>query len=218
MEPVSPVIPGTELPETIFAANQPEYRNLPAIRCDDKGVFLSRWHLSEDERREVLESGDIYAFLYTFNQPLQPIALQVERPGQVEGAEVVKEKQESNLVTYARRELQLAGLFDKDADYDGEVAKDVLKLIEIFAGQGHAEGSALQTIALFSKLAQFKPLTPLGNPKQTGDYHDVSDLSGDKEGTILQSTRDPSVFSKDGGATWYDLDDDKREIGVAAEQ
>ena len=39
----------------------------------------------------------------------------------------------SNLVDYAERELKLAGLFDKDADYGGMLGHAVLKMVKLFA-------------------------------------------------------------------------------------
>ena len=81
MKPVSPVIPGIELPETPIAEHQDEYETLPAFRFgDQEGTVLSRWHLSWLERLRVLLTGDVYLFTMTFNRPLQPVLLQVEKP------------------------------------------------------------------------------------------------------------------------------------------
>lgn len=64
----------------------------------------------------------------------------------------------SNLINHANKELQKAGLFDKDADYDGELGKGVLELITVFANQGHSGMSAEMTIQLFTKLARFEEI------------------------------------------------------------
>lgn len=103
------------------------------------------------------------------------------------------------LVEYAERELREAGLMDKDSDYAGMLGEGVLALVKVFAEQGHSGFSAHMAIKAFSRVAAFKPLNPINNPKLTGDYIEVH------EGT-LQSTRRFSLFSDDGGATWYDLD------------
>lgn len=79
MKPASPVIPGVELPETIYAKDQPEYTPLPVFKQED-GTVLSRWHLTWRERLRVLLFGDVYLFCLTFNRSLQPVALQVEPP------------------------------------------------------------------------------------------------------------------------------------------
>ncbi len=64
----------------------------------------------------------------------------------------------SNLVNHATTELTKHGMFDKDADYDGELGKGVLDLITLFASQGHSGMSAEMTIQMFTKLARFEPL------------------------------------------------------------
>lgn len=79
MKPVSPVIPGVELPETVYAKNQPEYNPLPCHRSED-GTVLTRWKLTWRERWRVLISGDVYLFVSTFNRPLQPLLMQTEKP------------------------------------------------------------------------------------------------------------------------------------------
>lgn len=98
--------------------------------------------------------------------------------------------------------MELAGLFGKDADYEGAHAHAVMELMEVFAKQGHSGFSAHLTLDLFNQLASYKTLTPItSNPDE---WMDVSEMSGRP---MWQSKRCPSVFSKDGGQTWYDLDD-----------
>lgn len=79
MKPISPVIPTTDLPETVIAENQPEYENLPAIQCGE-GIILTRWKLTDEEIKIVKETGDIYLFMWTFGKPVMPISLQIEKP------------------------------------------------------------------------------------------------------------------------------------------
>mgnify|MGYP001571888342 CR=1 FL=1 len=79
MKPVSPIIPGYVLPETVYAKDQPEYRPLPVWR-DDDGTVLSRWKLTWRERIIALFRGDVYLWISTHNQPLQPVMLQVAAP------------------------------------------------------------------------------------------------------------------------------------------
>ncbi len=77
MSPKSPVLDEEFLSnEVVYAKDQPEYRQLPALRSED-GVVLTRWTLT-DEEREALHSGaDLFLFIHTHNQPLQPIRLEV---------------------------------------------------------------------------------------------------------------------------------------------
>jgi len=79
MQPVSPVIPGAKLPETVYAKDQPEYNSLPVFKQED-GTILSRWKLSWLERIRVLFCGNVYLWISTFNKPLQPVFMQVEKP------------------------------------------------------------------------------------------------------------------------------------------
>jgi hypothetical protein len=102
------------------------------------------------------------------------------------------------LVDHAERELKAAGLFDTDGDYGGHIGPDVLELVRVFAAQGHSGGSMDLTLELFNKVIRYKTLLPLQNPMDNREYisHEV----------MLQSTRVSTVFSDDGGLTWYDID------------
>ena len=117
-----------------------------------------------------------------------------------------------NLTEHAKRELKIAGLFDKDSDYDGDLGKAVLELIKTFAKQGHSGMSAALTLEVFTKLARFQNLTPLtDNPDE---WMNVTDKSA--SGTDLwQSTRKYSCFSEDAGITYYDIDDKNKKIYIA---
>ncbi len=79
MKPISPIIPGIKLPEVVYAKDQPEYQPLPVFKSED-GTVLSRWHLSWKERLVAFLKGDVYLFVSTFNNPLQPVFLQVTKP------------------------------------------------------------------------------------------------------------------------------------------
>ena len=107
-----------------------------------------------------------------------------------------------SLVNHAKRELRLAGLFDADSDYDGLLAESVVKLMEVFADQGHSGGSAHLTRDLFNKLSAFKNLTPLTNdPKE---WMLVADGQSDgKVPGVWQNSRNSEAFSEDGGKTYY---------------
>jgi len=109
-----------------------------------------------------------------------------------------------NLVTHAEAELTKAGLFKEDSDYNGMIGKAVLELMKSFSKQGHSGFSAMLTLDVFSRLAKWKTLTPItDNPEE---WNDVSDMSGSKE-PFWQNKRQPDCFSKDGGKTYYSLDE-----------
>jgi hypothetical protein len=60
MNPVSPVIPGVDLPETVYAKDQPESQPLTVFKQED-GTVLSRWRLTWRERLRVLP-GEMFTF------------------------------------------------------------------------------------------------------------------------------------------------------------
>lgn len=111
--------------------------------------------------------------------------------------------EQSNLVAHAEQELRLAGLFDSDADYAGDVAKSVMELMETFAKQRPSGGQAVLVLELFNTLARFQVIRPLSNDPR--EWMDVSQYFGGEP--MWQNKRQPSVFSTDGGTTWYDLEE-----------
>lgn len=106
-----------------------------------------------------------------------------------------------SLVEHAERELRLAGLFDSDSDYGGAVGTAALELVKVFAEQGHSGASAYIVLDVFSRLAQFRELTPITSSPDEWRSVDVSTLLPGAP-PMWQSTRNPSVFSADGGKTW----------------
>ena len=94
----------------------------------------------------------------------------------------------SNLETFAKDELTRAGMFDKDAMYGGMLGDAVMKMIKVFADEGHSGYSASMAVNLFERVARFEPLTPL-----TGADDEWNEVG---EGTY-QNRRCSHVF-KDG--------------------
>jgi len=68
---------------TVYAKDQPEYLDLPALRMEN-GQVTSLWSLSWIERIRILLSGRMFFTVWTFNNPLQP-----QRP-HLDLSEVVK--------------------------------------------------------------------------------------------------------------------------------
>jgi len=100
----------------------------------------------------------------------------------------------SNLVDYAKSELTLAGLFDKDSDYDGMLGDAALDIVAKFASQGHSGMSAELVTQLVTKLMRYEPITPLTYGPEEWTY--VAD-------DLWQNKRKGDVFSADGGKTHY---------------
>ncbi len=95
----------------------------------------------------------------------------------------------SELVKFAKAELRAAGLFDADVDYDGAVAANVVALMETYTAYGHSGESGRIALALFVKLAQHKPITPL-----TGEDDEWGEPG---EADLMQNVRCPTVFKKE---------------------
>lgn len=112
-----------------------------------------------------------------------------------------------SLVDHVKNELKIAGLFEKDSDYDGMIGTAVLELIEVFAKQGHSGCSAGIVLDIFNTVARYKTL---GEFIPSAQDSIVVDYGVEAPGqTTLQSTRRYDVFSRDSGLTWYSIDTDE---------
>lgn len=82
MKAISPVLPShPDFPQVIFAKDQPEYLQLPAIMAMDRNnMVTTRWRLTAWERITVLFFGNVYLQILAFNRPLQPLKLGVVEP------------------------------------------------------------------------------------------------------------------------------------------
>jgi hypothetical protein len=118
----------------------------------------------------------------------------------------------SNYESHAWREFRAAGWVDENNKFNDEmqeaICTNVLKMLEIFADEGHSGSSAPYAINLFEKIASFKPLSPLTG--EDWEWHDVSDYGGRDDGPVFQNKRSGNVFKDNNGAydiqgiVWYD--------------
>lgn len=121
------------------------------------------------------------------------------------------------MIDYAKNELKKIGMIDSGEPYNDMAAKDILDLIELFASQNHSNFSAAYVVNAFSRLARFKPLSPLTGEddewKDTGhgflQNKRYSAVFKDKDGTAYNS--EGRVFSDD-GETWYTCKDSRVNI------
>lgn len=78
MEPIDPRVHPSLLPPgcraLVVAEQQDEYQNLPSIVTTD-GRVITRWELTEAERRALLNGEDVY--LTIFGVPIRPVFLSV---------------------------------------------------------------------------------------------------------------------------------------------
>jgi hypothetical protein len=64
----------------VYAKDQPEYMPLPALRLDTpQGEVISCWKMSAWERFKVLFTGKVWVSLMSFNKPLTPSYVSVNR-------------------------------------------------------------------------------------------------------------------------------------------
>ncbi len=78
MTPVEP-LPHAGAKIVTFAKNQPQYHPLPAS-IDDKGIVMTEWEPSAEELDKLLSGGRVRLWVYTFNNPLQPVMVEVAEP------------------------------------------------------------------------------------------------------------------------------------------
>lgn len=73
-----------EFPEqtVVIAKDQPQYLPLPAHRFagDPQGRIAFCWKMTWRERIAVLFTGTLWHQVLTFNEPLQPQKLEIEKP------------------------------------------------------------------------------------------------------------------------------------------
>lgn len=64
-----------------YGKDQPEYLPLPAHRMEDAtGTVVTCWGMSWRERIKVLFTGHVWLQLLTFNHPIQPQLMTVDKP------------------------------------------------------------------------------------------------------------------------------------------
>ena len=126
----------------------------------------------------------------------------------------VVESLKENLTGRARKELELAGMFDKEVDgseaagsWNNLCAEAVIELIQKFGNQGHSGMSAAMVRELFAKLSNYKLLSELTD--SIDEWTIVTDDDPAAPGkSLYQSRRLSSAFSNDEGKTYWDIDED----------
>jgi len=65
----------------VFGKDQPAYNPLPAFLSNDNlGMVVTKWELSDEEIEILKTQKCVWLKVFTFNEPLQPQLLQVEKP------------------------------------------------------------------------------------------------------------------------------------------
>lgn len=103
-----------------------------------------------------------------------------------------------SMLEWAEQELRYAGydVNDPEDEPNRWLAEGTLELLKVFADQGHSGMSASYAVALFEKLAMWKPIAPL-----TGEDDEWMEVGPD----VWQNKRNSAVFKEaDGQAYWMD--------------
>lgn len=117
------------------------------------------------------------------------------------------------MLEWAKKEL--ARIEHDEAGFQDLLDKNVLELLETFCNQGHSNNTAPYVIAMFSRLAMYKPITPL-----TGEDDEWRERSGGKYqnkryGAVFKDADgrayniEGKIFSYDNGKTWWSNKDSK---------
>lgn len=67
--------------QVVFAADQPQYEPLPAVRIPD-GRIVTQWRPSKSELALLYKGEPITIVVHTFNTPLQPMSVLVGVTGE----------------------------------------------------------------------------------------------------------------------------------------
>lgn len=72
--------------KVIIAEHQAGVRPLPGWALEDgRTSVLTRWHLTDAERKAILDGDDIWLLISTFGKPLQPLAMATKGSELAEG-------------------------------------------------------------------------------------------------------------------------------------
>ena len=88
MKPIDPCIHPDLVPAgsraVVMAAHQQEiYQPLPTVQTPS-GCVITRWELTDAERRLIFDGADVFIAIHTFNQPQQPIQVVIGSGTQID--------------------------------------------------------------------------------------------------------------------------------------
>ena len=79
MEAISPFTDAATLGlEVKIAEHQPEYSTLPAFFT--RLGLLTRWHFTDEERRQIANGADLFIGILNFGQAVQPLMPMIGTP------------------------------------------------------------------------------------------------------------------------------------------
>lgn len=72
-----PVVAGLEKHETVYAKDQPQYIPLRTLPGEHGNSAISRWHLTDEQRKSIADGADIYLEILHYKGPLAPCRVMV---------------------------------------------------------------------------------------------------------------------------------------------
>lgn len=102
----------------------------------------------------------------------------------------------TNMKTYAIDELTRIGMYGSDDEMNDMMCKHILKMVDVFAEEGHSGFSAEYATSILQKLLRFEPLSPL-----TGEDDEWNEVGTD----VYQNKRLSRVFKKGKDGQAYDI-------------
>lgn len=124
----------------------------------------------------------------------------------------------SNLVDYAKNELKRIGMIDSGEPYNDWATKAILDLIELFASQDHSGFSAPYVINAFSRLAMFKPLSPLTGEDDEWREMTSGGFQNKRYSAVFKDSKDGTAYNIEGkvftddGEVWYTSGDSRVDV------
>lgn len=115
-----------------------------------------------------------------------------------------------DLIEYAKSELDR--IYDEEAlkePYNKMAYDAIMELITTFSNQGHSGFSRSYVLKYFSRLAEFKPITPLtGEPDEWDEIHGT--WQNKRCSSVFKKSENgqaydikAKIFSDDAGMTWF---------------
>jgi hypothetical protein len=104
----------------------------------------------------------------------------------------------SNLVEYAKKELDLLNLGNSDITGDGmdyHMRDHIIRMVELFSEEEHSGFSASYALSILERVLAYKPLTPL-----TGEDDEWNEVGHG----VFQNRRASNVFKENNQAYWMD--------------
>ena len=174
----------------------------------DKYVKLHRRTFNDSERNEAeKESAQLIKTITDLNEKMTGIIDKIYPKKKSLASDIRETAIIAGLMDHAKEELDRAGLFDKDSDYEGMIGNCVMALMKVFCEQGHSGFSAPWVVDVFSNLTSWKTLTPISD-----DPSEWGEVEMDKDKKTWQNKRNPALFSNDEGKTFWDVDDKNKNI------